>query len=266
MQADRYYLQFKEDAFTLWGGRNTTPFWQQNEMWWDEDVTPTGIAASYEAKLTSGTLTTTGAMVALPDGMKHLNGSLAGVQLKYVHPVKPSQLTLAGGLYQFSGKNGAANLRNRNGARDYLLGVLSAQWTTPLANARSLTLGVDLIRNFESYSAAEVAPFVAGQRDEKNGYVFSVLFGQLKNPYDWQVGYFYAHIETLAVNASYSQDDWARFGSATQADVSDFKGHELRATVVLTKSINVQARFFMVDAITSVQDGKRLRVDLNWKF
>jgi hypothetical protein len=234
-------------------------------MWWDEDVTPTGIAASYDHKLPSGTLTSTGAVLALPDGMKRLNGNLLGAQLKYVMPMKPAQFTIAGGLYGLNGKDGAKNLRNRNGARDYLLGVVSAQWTAPV-DGRPLALGVDLIKNFRSYSAADVAPFAASQRGEKNGYVFSVLFGQLKNPADWQVGYFYAHIETLAVNASYSQDDWARFGSGPQADVSDFKGHELRATVVLTKSINAQARFFMVDAITSVQDGKRLRVDLNYKF
>ncbi len=266
VQADRYFIQFKQDALTVWGGRNTTPFWQQNEMWWDEDVTPTGVAATYDAKVPTGTLTSTGAIVALPDGMKRLNGSLVGAQLKYVHPVKPSQFTLAGGLYGFHGKDGAQNLRNRNGARDYLLGVVSAQWTTPVADARPLALGVDLIKNFQSYSAADVAPFAASQRGERNGYVFSALLGQLKNPYDWQVGYFYAHIETLAVNASYSQDDWARFGSGPQSDVSDFKGHEFRATVMLTKSINVQARLFLVDAITSIQDGKRLRVDLNWKF
>lgn len=266
MQADRYFIQFKQDAVTAWFGRNTTPFWQQNEMWWDEDVTPTGAAASYDHKLPSGTLTATGAVFGLPDGMSRLNGSLGGVQLKYVHPIKPAQLTLAGGLYRFTGQEDARYLRNRNGARDYLLGVVSAQWSTVVADARPLVFGVDLIRNFESYGAADVAPLAASQRDEKNGYVLSVLFGPLKNPGDWQIGWFYGHIETLAVNASYAQDDWARFGAGPQSDVSDIKGHELRATVVLTKSINVQARFFAVDAITSIQDGKRLRVDLNWKF
>jgi hypothetical protein len=68
------------------------------------------------------------------------------------------------------------------------------------------------------------------------------------------------------VNAAYAQDDWARFGSATQSDLTDIEGHELRATYVITKDINLQARLFLVDAITSVQDGKRFRVDLNWKF
>jgi hypothetical protein len=266
VQADRYFLQYKSGPLTAWGGRNTTPFWQQNEMWWDEDVTSTGVAASYDRKLAAGTLTTTGAVLGLPDGMRRLNGTLVGAQAKFTRSGPSGQLILAAGLYSLTGKNGAKNLRNRNGARDYLLGVASAQWTLPATGGYPVVLGADLIKNFASYDAADVAPFAARQEDETNGYVFSVLLGQLKQPRDWQVGYFYAHIETLAVNASYSQDDWARFGSGPQADVTDFKGSEFRATCVLTKSINVAARLFLVDAITSVQDGKRVRVDLNYKF
>ena len=30
--------------------------------------------------------------------------------------------------------------------------------------------------------------------------------------------------------------------------------------------LNLAARLFLVDAITSIQDGKRLRLDLNYKF
>jgi len=267
VEADRYFVQYKSGPLTAWGGRNTTPFWQQNELWWDEDVTPTGGAFNYDTKTAHGTLTTTGAIFALPDGMLRLNGTLLGAQLKYSQAIKPaSAFTLAAGFYRFDGKDGAKNLRNRNGARDYLLGVFSAQYTMPIDDGMPFTVGVDLIRNFEDYSAADVAPFSAAQVDETSGYVFSALFGQTKNPGDFQFGYYYAHIETFAVNASYSQDDWARFGSATQSDLTDFKGHEFRGTYVITKSLNLQARLFLVDAITSVQDGKRCRVDLNWKF
>ena len=266
VQLDRYFVQYKQGPITAWGGRNSPPFWQQDEMVLDEDVTPTGIGGSYETKLDHGSLTTAAGAFYLPDGAIALNGTLIGGQLKYSVPVKPSNFTLAASLYSFNGKNGAKNLRNRNGARDYLVGVLSARWITPLASALPLAFGADLIKNFENYSAADVAPLAATQADQTNGYVFSVLLGQLKKPGDWQVGYFYAHIETLAVNASYSQDEWARFGSATQSDVTDYKGHEFRATYVIAKNLNVQARLFLVNAITSIQDGKRLRIDLNWKF
>ncbi len=89
------------------------------------------------------------------------------------------------------------------------------------------------------------------------------IFGDLRLRYDWPFGYYYAHIGTLAVNASYSQDDWARFGRGPQSDV---KGHEIRATDVIAKNLNLAARQFLVDALTTIQDGKRLHVDLNWKF
>jgi hypothetical protein len=198
--------------------------------------------------------------------MRHLNGYLVGGQAKYTVPADGAQLTFAAGLHSFDGKRGAEFLRNRNGVRGYLIGILSAQWSKPLSNGWPLVLGVDLIENFEDYTSTDASPFAPAHAGETSGQVFSVLYGQLKNPKDWQLGYYYAHIETFAVNASYAQDDWARFGSATQSDLIDIEGHEFRATVVLTKALNVQAKLFLVDAITSIQDAKRFRIDLNWKF
>ena len=266
VQLDRYFVQYKQGAFSGWAGRNGAPFWQQNEFLWDDDVTPTGIAGTYEEKLERGSLATTVGAFYLPDGANDLNGRMLGGQVKYALPVKPSQFVLAAGLHYFDGKNGAANLRNRNGARDYLVGALSAQWSTPVAKDLPLTLGADFFNNFKNYSAADTAPLAAINADETTGFVLSAQLGQLKQPRDWQLGYYYAHIGTLAVNASYSQDDWARFGNATQGDVTDIKGHEFRASYVIAKNLNIAARLFLVEAITSMQDGKRLRIDLNWKF
>jgi hypothetical protein len=128
------------------------------------------------------------------------------------------------------------------------------------------TLGVDVFNNFMDYSAAEAAPLAAVNRDQTLGYVFSATIGQLKNRYDWLVGYYYAHIETFAVDAAYAQDDWSRFGSGSQSEVSDFAGHEIRLGYAFSKNVNVMARLFLVEAITTRQDGNRFRLDLNWKF
>ena len=263
--ADRYFVQFKQDAFTGWAGRNTSPFWQQNELFWDEDVTPTGVAGTYEAKLGAGTLSTIAGGFYLPDGGYDLNGQMLAGQIKYSLPVKTSQLTAAAGLHFMNGESGANNLRNRNGDRDYLIGVASAQWTIPLKGI-PLTIGADVFNNFQKYDAADVAPFPASDKDETFGFVLSASLGQLKKQHDWQVGYYYAHIETFAVNASYAQDDWVRFGNGAQTDASDFRGHEVRLGYALSKNINVMARLYLVEAITTVQDGNRFRIDLNWKF
>lgn len=263
--ADRYFVQFKQDAFTGWAGRNTSPFWQQNELFWDEDVTPTGVAGTYDVKLGEGTLSTTAGGFYLPDGGYDLNGQMLAGQIKYSLPVKTSQLTAAAGLHFMNGDEGANNLRNQNGARDYLIGVASAQWSMPLKGI-PLTLGADVFNNFKNYDAADVAPFPASDEDETFGFVLSASLGQLKKQHDWQVGYYYAHIETFAVNASYAQDDWVRFGNGAQTDSSDFEGHEVRLAYALSKNINVMARMYLVEAITTVQDGNRFRLDLNWKF
>ncbi len=265
MVVDRYYLQFKRAGFTGWGGRNTSPFWQQNELFWDEDVTPTGFAGSYGKKVGEGNLTATAGAFYLPAGGYDLNGQMVAGQLKYTLPVKASTLTAAGGLYFLNGKEGANNLLNRNGARDYLIGMASAQWSVPVKNI-PFTLGADLFNNFKDYGAADVAPFPVTDANETVGYVLSATVGQLKQKHDWLVGYYYSHIETFSVNASYAQDDWIRFGTGAQTDASDFKGHEIRLAYAVSKNINLVARLYLVDAITTVQDGKRLRVDLNWKF
>jgi len=262
---DRYFVQYQQKPLTIWGGRNLFPFWQQNELFWDEDVTVTGVAASHDQSLGAGTLTATAGGFYLPDGGYDLNGQLVGAQLKYTVPVNPSQFTMASALHYMHGKEGANNLLTRNGERDYLIGVGNAQWSIPIAGM-PFALGADIFYNFKDYDAADVVPFPASDDDEKLGYIFSMIYGQLKEKHDWLVGYYYAHIETFAVNASYAQDDWHRFGSGPQTSSSDFEGHEFRIAYAVSKNINVMGRLFLVEAITTRQDGNRFRLDLNWKF
>ncbi|HEX7859799.1 MAG TPA: putative porin [Verrucomicrobiae bacterium] len=262
---DRYFVQYQEKPFTIWAGRNVFPFWQQNELFWDEDVTPTGVAAIYDHALNKGALTATVGGFYLPDGGYDLNGQLLGAQLKYTLPIDPSQLTVAGAIHYMHGEEGANNLLTRNGERDYLIGVGNVQWSIPIAE-RPLALGADIFHNFASYDAADVAPFPPQDEDEDLGYVFSVQYGQLKEKNDWLVAYYYAHIETFAVNASYAQDDWHRWGSGPQTSSSDFEGHEFRVAYAISKNINLMGRLFLVEAITTGQDGNRFRLDLNWRF
>lgn len=262
---DRYFVQYKGHGFTGWAGRNTSPFWQQTELLWDEDVTPTGVAGSYDTKVANGTLSFLGGGFYLPDGGYDLNGQMLAGQVKYAQPVQSSQLTGAIGLFFMNGESGANNLRNRNGDRDYLIGTAGVQWSIPLGKI-PFTVGADVFNNFQNYDAGDVAPFAASNDDETFGYVVSAALGQMKNQHDWLLGYYWAHIETLAVNASYAQDDWVRFGNGPQTDGTDFEGHEIRLGYAVSKNINILARLYIVEAITSVQDGNRFRIDLNWKF
>ena len=91
-------------------------------------MTPTGLAGTYETKVGDGKLAVIGGAFYLPDGGYDLNGQMVSGQVKYSLPVKASQFTVAAGLHYMNGEAGARNLLNRNGARDYLIGVASAQF------------------------------------------------------------------------------------------------------------------------------------------
>ncbi len=262
---DRYFLSYAGESTPAWVGRNNLPFWQQNELFWDDDVTPTGVAVSHRMTMNGGSITAAVGGFALPDGGYRLNGSMVSGQVVYRSAAPAAPFTVAVGLHRLAGEAGAHDLRNRNGERDYLIGVASAQWQV-WGGERPLVFGADLFENFESYTSADAAPLPAGNADETTGWVLSASYGRLKERGDWQAAYYYAHIETFAVNASYAQDDWVRFGSGGQTDSSDFSGHEFRFTYAFSPRLNAMARLYLVDAISTVQDGKRFRMDLNWKF
>lgn len=262
---DRYFLSYQNAGISGWFGRNSMPFWKQNEFFWDDDVTPTGIALSIRPNNRNSAITTHWGAFLLPDGVYGLHGSMLSGQVKYDAPIAAGKLTLAAGLHNMSGKSGAENLRNRNGTRDYLIGVLGVQWT-PNPDKLPLVLGLDVFENFANYNGEDTAPFPASDADETSAYVFSLKYGSLSGPGSWQFAYAYAHVEAFAVNASYAQDDWFRFGSATQTDSSDYSGHEFRFTYSINNKVNVVTRLFLVDAISTIQDGNRFRIDLNCKF
>lgn len=85
------------------------------------------------------------------------------------------------------------------------------------------------MHNSEDYSTIDLAGAPTGTTDDDSeGFVFQIRLGKNKEQGDILVGYSSADIETLAVHSSYAQDDWMRWGSATQTRASDLHGHELR--------------------------------------
>jgi hypothetical protein len=131
---------------------------------------------------------------------------------------------------------------------------------------RPLVLGADATHNTEHYRDDDPDPVTAANADETDGYVLLATYGALNEANSWLVGYYYARLETLAVHNSYSQDDWVRWGSATQTRGSNMKGHEFRFGWAFDPAMNLVARLYVVDAITTVEDGSRFRVDFNYRF
>lgn len=244
---DKWFANYNFDLGDVWVGRNSSPFWQQNELFWDDDVTLAGIGG--HIKINSETQINAG-YFALPDGMTDFAGSMWGVQLQ---KNLTADTKLAFGWLNTDGEDSVENLNLNFANRDYEFITASFQTGFELLDLPG-RIGFDYYRNSDAESS------------ESDGYVFNSQLGKLSSPGDWQLRYDYARIEKYAVHPSYAQDDWFRFGSATQTSSSDFKGHEFRVSYKYSKPLNVVARLYLVEAISSIQDGNRFRIDFNYKF
>jgi hypothetical protein len=264
---DQLYVAFDGSGWNAWAGRNAFPFWKQNELFWDDDVTLTGASGDINLMKSPGNLTGSVGVFKLPDGGYGLHGLMSAGQIMYrVDLAETVRLTSSAGIYRMDGREGASYLRNGNGARDYLIGSISLQLKCNLGGM-PVALGADCYSNLEDYSPESPDSFTAMHHDEKDGYVLSIVVGGLDEPGDWLLGYYNARIEALAVNASFAQDDWLRFGGRNgQTDSSDFKGHEFRIARAISESLNLTARYFVVDALSGVRGSNRFRLDLNWAF
>ena len=103
--------------------------------------------------------------------------------------------------------------------------------------------------------------------------MIEALWGRSGHAGDWRVGYYYSHLEALAANSSYIEDDWARWGSSIQARLTNMKGSEFRVLYTISPTQNIFARLFFVDAIdllepgdVALEDGKRFRIEYNISF
>ncbi len=248
---DKWFLKGKTKKGWGWIGRNSLPFWKQNEFFWDDDVTPAGLAFGYKNDRSESSFAANGGYFSVPAGMREFSGNLGLAQVVF----QKNRFKIAGGLLDIDADpndpDGALLLRG-NGARDYQIWVVSLQ-----AGFGKWIFGIDGIHNGESYPASEAL------RDEVDGYVGSL---KLKLGSGWQAAYYYAHIEALAVNSSYAQDDWVRWGSATQTRASDMEGHELRFIKDVGPGQNLVFRLYLADSITTAEDGNRFRIDWNYKF
>jgi hypothetical protein len=267
---DKYNFKLNRNNFWLWGGRNELPIWKQNELLWDDDATIMGGALGFRNFFLgkNGNLSFNTGYALLPDGMIEDSGEIEFAQFVYSRNINDATLfAAAGGLLAMQGEdNAVTNLLSGNDSRDYVIWIGNLQLNTK-KSAIPLSLGFDFFYNSKSYSDSDLVGTPTGtDNDDTEGYVFQIRLGNLKKKGNWLIGYSFADIEALAVNASYAQDDWMRWGSATQTRASDFKGHEIRVGTVLPLKWKMLLRLYSVESKNNPEDGNRLRIDFNRKF
>ena len=261
---DKAYLKISDKrGYSAWAGKNSMPFWQQNEFLWDGDVNPEGLAVSRNFKLTKTTslATLVGYFITNSSGKKFTNdGTLSIAQLKLKSNIERNILTISSGLIN---ANDVPNSPDETSTYtlNYNIWATSFQFNF---KKTGLLIGVDYFENLSNYNRNNNINVVF--KDQTTAYVGSLLYNFNKI----QLGYFYAHIEKYAVIDYFAQDDWVRWGNNNFTRSSNFRGHEFRIKYKINSQFNTVLRTYFVDGLkttgTNLESGTRIRLDLNIKF
>lgn len=247
-------------AFTV--GRQDLPLWKPHEFLWDDDVYLDGAAAAFKRSSGAATLTAHAGAWFLPDGpVKRAldnRSTLAATQLGLARDFGPGgRLTVAAAVLRIDDDRSAANPTNDD--LDYTLGALDVAHQFKLGG-RAATLGASFYHNWAAGARGDP------RRRANDGVAVFAKLGRFEQPGDVQFAYYYADLEKYAVARFFAQDDWFRFGSASQTRASDYRGHEVRLSWMVRPDVNVVARAYFVDTLSTREEGKRARLDVNYRF
>jgi hypothetical protein len=263
---DKAYIKVKSHGFWVVAGKNSMPFWSQNEMLWDADVNPEGISFGGKLKIGEKTKIIPVLGYYLLDNQNNITqkfidfGNIYVGQVKLCHKINKDKLSASTGLI-----NASMNFDNK---MDYRIWASSLQYKL---NGIGLSFGVDYFGNLTDYSSNTAV--VNLHKDQKSGYVGSLKYEKEK----FMTSFTYAAIQKYAVIDLFAQDDWARWDHTTQsgqthATLSNFKGFELNFKYKFTSQFNTTLRFWNIKGIkfedggNQLQTGTRIRLDLNMKF
>ncbi len=272
---DYWFLSFRTEGLELWAGRNQLSYWHQDDLFLIDNITFAGGGGSYRHPLAGGEMTWRANYVALPAGMRDFSGTSLIAQAEYSRELASAGFSVAAGLFSTrADPDDAAGelLLTENNTRDYDVLNLQLQHRSTVLG-RPLRLGVEYGHNFRDYGQAPTGSFSEFHQNHVDGWVLEALWGPSGGAGDLLLGYYYSHMEALAANSSYIQDDWARWGTSTQARLTNMKGSEFRVLFTISPNQNIFARLFIVDAIdllqpgdVALEDGKRVRIEYNVSF
>ncbi len=267
------YLGGKYKDLWWWVGKNSYPFWKQNELFWDDDVTPEGITLG--GKFTSGVLLinpTIGYYITNHNQqVDYVDGTMAIVQLAAVLKVS-NRITLDMAMAY----NQMDNIFDKP---EHLGGTQRIDYKFIISGARArintklpFELGVDYVVNIEDYNNN---PAINNHyKDQKISFVGHLQIGKSKNKGDWLLGYYYAFKQKYSVVDYYTEDDWVRWGNIDRNRNTNYTGHEARFGYTFAPKFNMVLRAYTVEAIVkrlennaiATETGNRIRLDLNIKF
>lgn len=264
---DRAYITYTPEAMdgvTVLAGKFGTPFYRpgSNQLIWDDDLNPEGVALQYTTNLTEGidAFGNFGYMVVEENKNGDFGLELFGLQGGLKHAFDDSILTWGAGYFDYANTKGHAALGNgfegnSNAGGEYLYNYeileLFGDYTTKIGD-----LPVGFYGDYVVNTASGV--------QEDTGWLAGTTLGKVKAVGSSQVGYEYRDLDRDCVPGTFNDSDFVDGGTSG-------KGHKFSYKYQLAKNAQIGATYFCAEAGLGADDQKddpyrRLQLDFMVKF
>lgn len=273
---DLAYFNWHPNAvahLNVYGGKMPLPFYRagNNQLIWDDDVNPEGIAAKYVIPLKgSNNLYINGGGFWL----KSVSGAAGGAALwaiqSYLKHDFENKDYLLGGLsfYAFGDIRGQNGLYNSSGTGASTYGnTMNGNGST--ATPYTYTMNYDVLEAFGEYGfqiadkpASIYGSFVentSATTSDDTGWLIGTTFNKAKDPRSWELGYNYRDVQKDAVVGVLTDSDF--IGGGTNG-----KGHMFCGKYQFTKNIQGVLTYFLSQKGDRDDNYRRLMADLVFKF
>lgn len=265
------YFKYNKNNISGWIGKNSFPFEKQNELFFNDNISPEGVSLSYKLNFKNSKLINNlaikGAHFIIKSNNTTFNNDsyLQGLQIISKH--LNNKLTLFPSIYHF---NKVDDIPDGKGTYTLNYTIFHIGLNYKLTN--KLKIGVDYYNNLQNYNNHD--SISSNLKNQKQGLVANIKYGSLKQKGNWLFQITYANIQKYSVLDYYAQNDWARWDysslDATGSRLSNFGGLEAKVGYAFDSKFNLVLRSYYVEQLVRTglekETGYRIRLDLNIGF
>jgi hypothetical protein len=273
---DQAYFNWHPKAIAglnVYGGKMPRPFYRagENQIIWDDDVNPEGLAAKYVIPLTKtdNLYINGGGFWLISDTGAAGGAGLFGIQSYLKHDFENKDYVLGGmSLYSFGHLEGKEGLYKSSGSGSSKFGnTMDGAGTT--ASPYTYAMNYNVLEGFAEYGfkisdypASVYGDYVkntAATTSKDTGWMIGATFNKAKDAGSWELGYNYREVKADAVVGILTDSD--AFGGGT-----DGKGHAFVGKYQFAKNIQGVITYFLTQRGAAKDDYHRLMADLVMKF
>ncbi len=263
---DLAYFQWSPSSvqgLSVIGGKMENPFYRAggNQLIWDGDLTPEGIAVQYNRPLTDSVSFFGNAGGFYVDEVKSgADTSMWGGQAGLKKTFENKSYLLAGaGMYSYGNLighdafvvDGSSKFfgNSNSGGKytgDYKLVEFFTEYGFDLFERPTAVYG-SYVKNTESVSSGDT------------GWLIGTKYGKCKNPGSWELSYDYRKLEKDAVLGIFSDSDF--IGGGTNG-----RGHRFAVVYQMMKNVQAGLSYFVNEKGDDSHNYNRLQADMMFKF